>query len=133
FSLRSGIVVNLTAPATMARLPRDLELALFRVVQECLTNIQRHSGSNGARILLTRTAANVVLRVSDRGHGMEAKQVYPNEIAMAGVGIAGMRLRLRQLGGGLQIRSTRHGTTVIATVPTIKESDHDPDPRGGRP
>lgn len=133
FSERSGIAVKLVAPAHMERLPRDLETAFFRVMQECLTNIHRHSGSNSARIALTKTASHVALCVSDRGHGMEDLESQPDEIVTVGAGIAGMRQRLRQLGGSLRIRSTQQGTTVTASVPLKKELDYAPNPSGRRP
>jgi PAS domain S-box-containing protein len=133
FSARSGIAVKLVTPAHIERLPRDLETAFFRIMQECLTNIHRHSGSTSARVSLTQTATHVALRVSDRGHGMEDIESWPDELVTVGVGIAGMRQCLRQLGGSLRIRSTRQGTTITASVPIIKESDHAPNSGGGRP
>lgn len=130
FSARSGIAVQFTAPPKMARLSLDVETALFRVMQECLTNVQRHSDSKSARISLTRAKGHVVLRVSDRGHGIghgmdgaESHQVFDG-IATIGVGIAGMRQRLHQLGGSVEIRSSKRGTRIIATVPIVKESKH---------
>ncbi len=133
FSARSGIDVKLRAPSRIKHLPPDLETAIYRVMQECLTNIHRHSGSSSARISLRKTATDVVLRVSDRGRGMEDAESGPDAIASVGVGIAGMRQRLRQLGGTLDIRSTRQGTTVVASVPILKESNYAPNPGGGRP
>ena len=126
FSARSGITVQFTAPPSMERLPLDVETALFRVMQECLTNVQRHSGSKSARIALTQTKGHIVLRVSDRGHGpmgTEGRRGF-DDIATIGVGIAGMRQRLHQLGGRVEIRSNERGTRIIATVPIMKESNH---------
>lgn len=121
FSARSGIAVRFDAPVRMERLPRDVEATLFHVLRECLTNIYRHSGSKSARIALKKTRRHVTLQVSDRGHGMERKRAESqpggDDPATRGVGIMGMRQWLQQLGGNLEIRSNRRGTTVIAAVP----------------
>jgi len=95
-----------------------VEYALFRVVQECLTNIRRHTKSETAEINLTRTAEEVALSVCDHGKGHEFQIARNGEGAeFAGVGIPGMRHRLKQLGGDLLVESTQNGTTVTATVP----------------
>jgi PAS domain S-box-containing protein len=111
FSGRSGIEVTLTAAPGLGRLPADVELALFRVLQESLTNIHRHAGSTTVAVDLARDDHHITLQVADDGHGMEA-------VRPVGVGIAGMRERLRQLGGRLDIRSSPAGTTVTAVVPS---------------
>lgn len=118
FSRRSGIPVDLDVDDTSGRLPMDVETALFRILQESLTNIHRHSGSATARVQLAQRPRQVVLRVQDRGRGILPPAPAENGAAPpVGVGIPGMRQRLHQLGGRLELRSTRRGTTVIATVP----------------
>jgi PAS domain S-box-containing protein len=124
FAQRSGIDVNLAAVRDIGRLPRDLETALFRIVQEGLTNIHRHSGSGTATIRLTRQKGEVVLQVRDQGRGIDPATLTASssdDIRSLGVGIPGMRQRIRQLGGDLTISSSRRGTTVTATVPVADE------------
>jgi len=118
FTERSGILVDMELPAKLDRLPLEVETALFRVIQESLSNIHRHSGSKNARIQLSQDQDEIRLEVSDQGRGFVNElldQVIDN--TRIGVGIAGMQARLRQLGGRLEIRSTSKGTTVIATLP----------------
>src|SRR5437899_696873 len=114
---RSKIRIDLEIPEKLGRLPQDLETAIFRIVQECLTNIHRHSGSPVARICITHSDSEVTLEVEDRGKGipLEKRQVLDSEGA-AGVGIRGMRERLRHLGGSLEIKSTETGTVVVARL-----------------
>jgi signal transduction histidine kinase len=109
-------------PAKIGRLPQEIETALFRIVQEGLTNIHRHSSSPTARISLLRSSAGLVLEVQDEGHGMPRDTVKETRgtIEGMGVGIAGMRERLRQLGGRLEIDSNSYGTIVRATLPFSK-------------
>jgi signal transduction histidine kinase len=115
FVQRSGIQVDLVILPGSERLPADIEAALYRVVQECLTNIHRHSGSSSAQIRLRVTPQQVNLQVTDRGSGMPVEAA--TDVCAVGVGIAGMRYRIHQLGGTLEIRSNKKGTTVIAVVP----------------
>ena len=123
FTDRSKIRVDLEIPENLGRLPQDLETAIFRIIQECLTNIHRHSGSPLARICITRSDSEVSLEVEDRGKGIppEKRQVLHSEGA-AGVGIRGMRERLRHLGGNLEIKSTETGTVVVARLPFASPS-----------
>ncbi len=118
FEERSKIKVNLEIANSFERLPQELETAIFRVVQECLTNIHRHSGSRVAAIRVAREGNEVKLEVRDQGKGMPAG---PNGTSHAhrkmGVGIQGMRERITQLGGRFEIRSGKKGTTVVASVP----------------
>ena len=116
---RSDINVVLQLPESLPRLPRDLELALFRVVQEAISNVHRHAQSPSVTIRLTLSTAAVTLEVQDAGLGIpEAfnSGSVPDPI-MRGVGLGGMRERLRQLGGQLTILSGPNGTCVRATVP----------------
>lgn len=119
FGDRSGITVDLDLPATFGRLPQDVETALFRVVQEALINTHRHAHSATASIRLTAAADLLTLEIEDRGRGMSPEVL--SSVTMGGgapgVGIAGMRERLEQLGGRLNIESSDRGTTIRATVP----------------
>jgi PAS domain S-box-containing protein len=118
FSSRSNIRVNLEMPANWQPLPRDYELSVFRIVQECLTNVHRHSGSPTALVRLMPTQTEIILEVTDQGHGMELEvQQKFSHGASAGVGLRGMRERVRQLGGSLEINSRPDGTTVLAVLP----------------
>jgi signal transduction histidine kinase len=110
FILRSGIAVELDLPPDLGRLPQPVETTLFRIVQECLTNIHRHSGSSSARVRLVRGPSRLILEARDAGLGI-------SEDAPSGVGIASMRERLQQLNGELEIVSQPGGTTVKATIP----------------
>src|SRR5437870_3336879 len=118
FAKRSKISVDLEIAPDLGRLPRELETTIFRMVQECLTNIHRHSGSPTASIRIARNSNHVSVAVRDRGKGMSADN-YRNSFGpiTPGVGIQGMRERVRQLGGHLQIHSGTSGTTVRATLP----------------
>jgi PAS domain S-box-containing protein len=124
FSERSGITVQLDLQAGFARLPQDAETALFRIVQESLSNIQRHSGSDKAVICLRSDASSVSLQVSDQGRGIDRTNVAPGngKTPRLGVGILGMRERMKQLGGNLDIDSRSSGTTVRATIPVGTEA-----------
>src|SRR5439155_6180459 len=120
FAKRSGIEVTFDAPIDSGRLPRDVELAIFRVLQESLTNVHRHSGSRTAEVRLLIESGKIVLEVSDEGKGIpqevleEARQ---DSFGALGVGLRGMKERIRQLGGNLELRSSSEGTRVTATVP----------------
>jgi signal transduction histidine kinase len=122
FSERSGIQVDTSGLQDIGRLSQEAETALFRIVQESLTNVRRHSGSGTASIRLEIKSAQVRLQVSDRGHGMRGRAggVAAGENAELGVGISGMRQRLIQLGGRLEIESSENGTTITAVVPAIQ-------------
>ena len=123
FSQRSKIEVDLDVAEEFSRLPREVETGVFRTVQECLTNIHRHSESLTARIRLSNHDGEIHLRVEDDGTGIAAQKL--GEImsnGMPGVGIRGMRERLRQLGGTLEINSEAKGTVVEACVPVANSS-----------
>jgi signal transduction histidine kinase len=119
FEQRSGIRIELDLPPTLGRLPRDTETTVFRFAQECLTNVHRHSGSPNARISIQETSTELIVEVSDCGHGMP----QPTLDAMSGsspplgVGIMGMCERVKQAGGSMKIRSSDQGTTVTAILP----------------
>jgi signal transduction histidine kinase len=105
----------------IGRLPADVETALFRIVQEGLSNIRRHSGCDTASVRLQKGDTGIRLQISDCGHGMpqDANGIF--EASESGVGICGMRQRLIQLGGRLEIESGPTGTTVTALVPNLQE------------
>jgi len=119
FAQRSGIRLSMDLPTEEMRLPQAVETTLFRIVQESLTNIHRHSGSTMAEIRLLADAEAVVLEVHDRGRGIPALRLrrYDGAGRAVGVGIAGMRERVRQFGGRLDISSSSQGTLVRATLP----------------
>jgi signal transduction histidine kinase len=123
FSKRSGFDIRALALEDVGRLPSEIETALFRVLQECLTNIHRHSGGRSASVRLAREAGRVVLQVGDDGRGMAGGVLAGTVggVQSLGVGIPGMRQRLRQLGGDLRIESGAKGTTVTAMVPIGKD------------
>lgn len=117
FSERSHIKVDLEIPKDFGRLPDEMEIAIFRIVQECLTNIHRHSASPTATIRLIQEGDRLTIQVQDHGKGIPLeKQRALIESGLGGVGFAGMRERLRQLGGTLEIRSEGRGTLVGATL-----------------
>jgi two-component system, NarL family, sensor kinase len=119
FHERSGVQVEFSeSVGDDERMPPEVEYALFRVVQECLTNIRRHTTSETAEIILTRTTETVSLSVRDHGKGHKLQIPRNGEAAeFVGVGIPGMRHRVKQLGGELLVDSDLNGTTVTATVP----------------
>ena len=124
FSERSKIDIDLRIPERFGRLSRDLETAIFRMVQECLTNIHRHSESPVARIVIAQSDGHVRVEVEDKGKGISPQkrsEIVSSPTATPGVGIRGMRERLRQLGGTLDIRSDGEGkgTIVTARLPAI--------------
>jgi len=123
FSERSGIYVDTTGVQEIGRMAPDCERALYRIVQEALTNVRRHSGSDTACIFLEKTNGEARLQIQDHGRGMDA--VACKECAEKstefGVGITGMRQRLTQLGGRIEIESTDQGTTITVVVPAANE------------
>lgn len=122
-SQRSGIAIELEISEGFGRLPRGLELAIFRLVQESLTNIHRHSGSKTAAIRMTRGDEAVSVEVRDEGRGIAADRLEKILEGGSGVGICGMRERLRQFGGELQITSSERGTRVFVTVPLAESGE----------
>jgi signal transduction histidine kinase len=118
FAQRSKIKVDFDCPENFGRLSRESEIAIFRMVQECLTNIHRHSGSSTARIRLRLLDGQVRVEVWDEGRGIPPeKRVEMAAGGTPGVGIRGMRERIRQLGGDLEIASSSTGTVILAQLP----------------
>jgi PAS domain S-box-containing protein len=119
FSARSGIHVALEVSPQISRLPQELETTLFRIVQESLTNMHRHSESSTGEIRMQVISGEIVLEVRDRGKGIAPPvlEKIKRDAPGVGVGIAGMRERMRQVGGRLEIESGSPGTTVRALLP----------------
>jgi PAS domain S-box-containing protein len=120
---RSGLKINLDISEAFGRLPRDVEVAIFRIVQECLTNIHRHSGGKAAAIRLRRNTSSASLEIQDDGTGISKDTLNAIQTQRSGVGMTGMRERVRHLGGNLNIQSDSNGTLVsvifpLATKPT---------------
>jgi two-component system, NarL family, sensor kinase len=126
FGERTGIPVMLETRPMATRVPAEIESALFRIVQEALTNVYRHSGSKIATVSLTCQGRKIVLEVKDRGKGMPPAALHGNRWTLLGVGIPGMRARAEQFGGSLTIRSTKHGTHVRASFPLCSAAHCDP-------
>jgi PAS domain S-box-containing protein len=118
YAQRTGIHVDLEMPPTLTRLPGDIELALYRIVQEGLTNIHLHSGSKRAHICLRFRPSQAVLIVADEGHGIPPGVLERGwrRDEKLGIGISGMRERIRQLGGKFEVLSGSNGTTLTAVV-----------------
>jgi two-component system, NarL family, sensor kinase len=119
FNRRLGPQVSLNFPNGRCRLPVDVETTLFCITQEALSNIERHSGSMTAEILFRRKPGQLVFEITDHGCGIPNKML--NQLnsggALPGIGITGMRERVRLLGGIMEIRSSSDGTTVVAKLP----------------
>jgi PAS domain S-box-containing protein len=117
---RSGLEVRLDVSKEFGRLPHEMELVIFRLVQECLTNIHRHSDSETASIRIARESNQITLDIRDQGKGMSPARLVEIQSGRSGVGISGMRERLRQFDGTMDIESDSSGTRVFATVPLPK-------------
>jgi signal transduction histidine kinase len=118
FSERSEIKASLELPPDLGRLSQELEISIFRIVQECLTNIHRHSESPSAEVRILQRDGQVKVQIEDHGKGIpEAKKSMLKSSEGTGVGFRGMRERVRQLGGILDIESDGNGTVVTATLP----------------
>jgi PAS domain S-box-containing protein len=127
FAKRSKIAVDLELPEDLGRLPRELEIVIFRIIQESLTNIHRHSGSPSAKICLRRSESSVDFEISDRGVGIPEEILQRKKTARTGVGVRGMEERVRQFGGTLQVVSSPEGTTVIARMPLQSPDSESPE------
>ena len=117
---RSDLEVQLDIAKEFGRLPREMELVIFRLVQECLTNIHRHSESETASIRIVREPNHITLDIRDQGKGMSSERLAEIQSGRSGVGIGGMRERLRQFEGTMNIESGSSGTRVFATIPVPK-------------
>jgi PAS domain S-box-containing protein len=118
FGQRSSIKVNLELPGRLERLPRNLEIAIFRVVQECLTNIHLHSESPTATIRLSRSPGKIILEVQDEGKGIAPDKLSKvSSSGLSGLGLRGMRERIKDFQGDLEIVSHNKGTQIKVVVP----------------
>lgn len=117
---RSGLDITLDIPEDFGRVPTDMELIIFRLVQECLTNIHRHSGSKAAQIAITRDEDGIAIEIRDQGSGIPSEKLAEIQSGRSGVGICGMRERLRKFHGNLNVESDSSGTTICVTIPLSK-------------
>jgi len=122
---RSRVELRFDCSEKFGRLPQEMELVIFRLVQECLTNIHRHSASKAASIQLSRESNQITLEIRDQGKGMSRERLTEIQSGRSGVGITGMRERLRQFAGTLAIESGDSGTCVLATIPVSKAATPD--------
>ena len=124
FANRTGIKVDVRVATDLCRLPADVETTLFRIAQECLTNIHRHSGSTTAAVVLRIDSGQVILQVADEGKGVPDDVIREGRgnPAALGVGIRGMRERVRQLGGRLDMRRADPGTIIEVVLPFSGEN-----------
>lgn len=124
FSKRSGIDVRMNINIPMKRLPEAIELAFFRILQEALTNVHRHSGSQEVEVDLSADSMNLVLEVKDHGHGLPQDMLdhFQKNGMGVGVGLAGIRERLKELGGELIVLSGPSGATLRAVIPLTGHS-----------
>ena len=108
-------------PENLERLPDDIEIAVFRAVQESLTNVHRHSGSNSCSVKLTQRGDTLQVEIKDAGKGISRDKKLTLKSLGGGVGLRGMQERIRKLGGSLTINSSR-GTTVAITLPIAHDA-----------
>ena len=124
FAERSGIIVNLDLPHDSRRMPLDVETTIFRVIQESLSNIRKHSHATKATVRISLAPAEIAITVEDNGSGLPAvmdNSTYPTKV---GVGIGSMRERVRQCGGHLQLHSQGLGTQLQVSLPLQQAKAH---------
>jgi PAS domain S-box-containing protein len=119
---RSGLEITQAIPEDFGRLSREMELAVFRIVQECLTNVHRHSGSKVAVIRMKRDERSIFLEVGDKGSGISPEKLLEIQSHGAGVGVRGMRERVLQFGGKMEIESNGRGTRILITLPFARKA-----------
>ncbi len=121
FKKRSNLNISVDSkPSTFPRLSREVETSVFRIIQECVTNVYRHSGSSDARIEIHQQPDRVIIRVRDFGKGIEINTTVGALPIVTGAGIGGMRERLKQFGGELIVTRVEPGTLVEATIPLFE-------------
>jgi signal transduction histidine kinase len=122
FAKRSGIEVSIDIAAPRERMPMSIEIALFRVLQESLTNVHRHSEASEVSVRFRQMPENIILEIRDRGRGIATERLERLQMngAETGVGLAGMRERMHELNGKLEIESNARGTIVRAIVPLFE-------------
>jgi signal transduction histidine kinase/DNA-binding response OmpR family regulator len=125
---RSGLQIDLSIPENFGRIPRDLELVIFRLVQECLTNIHRHSGATRAAIRVERLNTLISVQITDNGHGMPPEKLSEIQSGGYGVGLRGMRERVRQFHGEMRIESETSGTRILVVIPFSKAGERSKSP-----
>ena len=132
FNQRTGIQVEIKIPPGFGRLSSELEATLFRIVQEGLANVHKHSGSQLAVVRLERDSHEVRLVLQDRGHGFpEALRNQEDGFVRFGIGIVGMRERAEQLGGRLELTSNDMGARVTVTLPLVQSNEENASIVGG--
>jgi PAS domain S-box-containing protein len=114
---RSGLQISLQVSETLGRFRDEIELAMFRIIQECLTNIHRHSGAKTASVELVNEGGDLSLKIQDDGKGIPAEKLEAIRLQSSGVGMTGMRERVRHLGGGMHIDSNERGTMIAVRLP----------------
>jgi len=125
FAQRTGIRVNLHLARSLGRLPAEVEIALFRVLQEAMSNIHRHARTRTAEIRLIRRGSAVILRIRDHGRGIPAARLRRlQQAANGGLGLISMRERIHELKGRWEIRSGRRGTEVEVELPLLRASSN---------
>ncbi len=129
FAQRSKVDVKVNIPDDLGRLPASVELALFRILQESLTNIHKHSEAAKAEVSVTRLPGGLSLTIRDFGKGVPSHVLkrFRDDATGTGVGLAGMRERVRELGGRFEITADGNGTSIVVTVP-VREADAAKDP-----
>jgi signal transduction histidine kinase len=120
---RSSLKSELIMPKDFGRLSDEMEVTIFRIVQECLTNIHRHSGSKTATISLSHVGESVSLEIRDEGKGIPEERLAKIQGHRTGVGITGMRERVRHLNGTIDIQSNANGTKISVTLPAAVPSE----------
>jgi signal transduction histidine kinase len=131
FGRRTGIAMMLEAIGELPPLPRDAEMAFYRVLQEALGNVYRHAGSKTAVVRLYRQSGEIRLEIEDRGVGIPCTRADGHiDPAQSGVGLLAMKIRMEQVGGDLEIRTGPQGTCVCATLPDVMPPEL---PRGFTP
>jgi signal transduction histidine kinase len=122
FTKRSGIQVQCKIPEQSERFPANVELVMFRILQEALTNVHRHSKATSAKVSLRTDGTRLTFEVSDNGHGIPKERImrFRESDGSSGVGLAGMRERVRELGGEMSIRSENTGTTISCVLSQAK-------------
>lgn len=133
FSSRSGVAVNLDMQPELGRLPREVELTFYRITQEALTNIYRHSGSPTADLAVSQANGEVTLLIADHGRGIPSEILASghNSRAVVGIGIAGMRERVRQINGRLEIKTNGNGTCIKVVLPFVPKGASEQDTKQG--
>jgi signal transduction histidine kinase len=121
-SVRSGLEVKLHVDPELGPLPREIAMAVFRIVQESLTNVHRHARSNSAHVRLTHNSESICIEIQDHGQGIPDCSSFDAARARMGVGLRGMRDRAQQLDGKFDVQSGSSGTTVKITLPIRKRA-----------